>query len=131
MCAAYDRDVSASLGYPQGAGVTNLAEVESRHVRGLLADVAKRRPTRSSQAGAAGALKSFFRILVEDEQSQRSCSSSPISGASGSGDVAGAVCARNTRQFVERVGERGDLAVVEVLLEERRDHGDVGAGSGL
>jgi site-specific recombinase XerD len=70
-CAAYDRDVSACLGYLQGQGVTDLAQVKPTHLRAFLAEESKRRPAPSSQARATAALKSFFRFLVEDEQLER------------------------------------------------------------
>jgi site-specific recombinase XerD len=70
-CAAYERDVSACLGYLQGQGVTDLAQVKPTHLRGFLAEESKRRPAPSSQARATAALKSFFRFLIEDEQFER------------------------------------------------------------
>jgi site-specific recombinase XerD len=70
-CAAYERDVSACLGYLEGQGVTDLAEVRPTHLRGFLAEDAKRRPAPSSQARATAALKSFFRFLVDDERLDR------------------------------------------------------------
>ncbi len=70
-CAAYERDVSACLGYLQGEGVMNLADVRPTHLRAFLAEDAKRRPAPSSQGGATAALKSFFRFLVDDERLDR------------------------------------------------------------
>jgi site-specific recombinase XerD len=70
-CAAYERDVSACLGYLQGEGLADLAEVRPTHLRAFLAEDAKRRPAPSSQARATAALKSFFRFLVDDERLER------------------------------------------------------------
>ncbi|MHB1242050.1 MAG: tyrosine-type recombinase/integrase [Gaiellaceae bacterium] len=70
-CAAYKRDVSACLGYLQGQGLADLAEVRPTDLRAFLAEDAKRRPAPSSQARATAALKSFFRFLVDDEQLER------------------------------------------------------------
>jgi site-specific recombinase XerD len=70
-CAAYERDVSACLGYLQGQEITDLAEVRPTHLRAFLAEDATRRPAPSSQARATAALKSFFRFLVDDEQLER------------------------------------------------------------
>jgi site-specific recombinase XerD len=70
-CAAYERDVSACLGYLEGEGVADLAEVKPTRLRGFLAEDAKRRPSPSSQARATAALKSFFRFLVDDERLER------------------------------------------------------------
>ncbi len=65
-CAAYERDVSACLGYLQGQDILDLAEVRPTHLRAFLAEDAKRRPAPLSQARATAALKSFFRFLVDD-----------------------------------------------------------------
>jgi len=70
-CSAYERDVSACLGYLQGQGIVDLAEVRPTHLRAFLAEDARRRPAPSSQARATPALKSFFRFLVDDEQLER------------------------------------------------------------
>jgi site-specific recombinase XerD len=70
-CAAYERDVSACLGYLEGQGFEDLAEVRPTHLRAFLAEDAKRRPAPSSQARATAALKSFFRFLVDDERLER------------------------------------------------------------
>ena len=70
-CAAYERDVSACLGYLEGQGLEDLAEVRPTHLRTFLAEDAKRRPAPSSQARATAALKSFFRFLVDDERLKR------------------------------------------------------------
>jgi len=70
-CSAYERDVSACLGYLQGQGIVDLAEVRPTHLRAFLAEDARRRPAPSSQARATAALKSFFRFLVDDEQLER------------------------------------------------------------
>lgn len=66
--AAYERDVSACLGYLQGEGFQDLAQVKVTHLRAFLAEEQKRRPALSSQARATAALKSFFRFLVEEER---------------------------------------------------------------
>jgi integrase/recombinase XerD len=55
-CSAYERDVSACLGYLQGECIEDLAEEQ------------KRRPAMSSQARTTAALKSFFRFLVDEER---------------------------------------------------------------
>ncbi|MGH3021902.1 MAG: tyrosine-type recombinase/integrase [Gaiellaceae bacterium] len=70
-CAAYERDVSACLGYLEGQGIEDLADVLPMHLRGFLAEDAKRRPAPSSQARATAALKSFFHFLVDDERLDR------------------------------------------------------------
>lgn len=70
-CSAYERDVSACLGYLQGQGLEDLAEVRPTHLRAFLAEDATRRPAPSSQARATAALKSFFRFLVDDERLDR------------------------------------------------------------
>jgi site-specific recombinase XerD len=67
-CSAYERDVSACLGYLQGEGIEDLAEVKVTHLRAFLAEEQKRRPAVSSQARTTAALKSFFRFLVEEER---------------------------------------------------------------
>jgi site-specific recombinase XerD len=66
--AAYERDVSARLGYLQGQGIEELREVTVTHLRAFLAAEAERRPALSSQARTTAALKSFFRFLVEEER---------------------------------------------------------------
>jgi site-specific recombinase XerD len=66
--AAYERDVSACLGYLQGQGIDELGEVKVTHLRAFLAAEAERRPALSSQARTTAALKSFFRFLVEEER---------------------------------------------------------------
>ncbi|MDQ3889776.1 MAG: tyrosine-type recombinase/integrase, partial [Actinomycetota bacterium] len=70
-CAAYERDVSACLGYLERLGLTTWAEVRPTHLRAFLAQDAKRRPATSSQARATAALKSYFRFLVDDERLER------------------------------------------------------------
>jgi site-specific recombinase XerD len=55
-CSAYERDVSACLGYLQGECIEDLAEEQ------------KRRPAMASQARTTAALKSFFRFLVDEER---------------------------------------------------------------
>jgi len=60
-CAAYERDVSACLGYLQGQDIVDLAEVRPTHLRAFSAEDATRRPAPSNQARATAALKSFFR----------------------------------------------------------------------
>src|SRR5580704_15354171 len=67
-CAAYERDVSACLGYLQGEGIEELAEVKVTHLRGFLAEEQERRPAVSSQSRTTAALKCFFRFLVEEER---------------------------------------------------------------
>jgi site-specific recombinase XerD len=67
-CSAYERDVSACLGYLQGEGIEDLAEVKVTHLRAFLAEEQKRRPAGSSQARTTAALKCFFRFLVEEER---------------------------------------------------------------
>lgn len=67
-CAAYERDVSACLGYLQGEGIADLGEVRVTHLRAFLAEEQKRRPAVSSQARTTAALKCFFRFLVEEER---------------------------------------------------------------
>jgi site-specific recombinase XerD len=66
-CAAYERDVSACLGYLQGAGV-KLVEARVTHLRAFLAEERRRRPAVASQARTTAALKCFFRFLVEEER---------------------------------------------------------------
>src|SRR5215204_6563759 len=66
-CSAYERDVSACLGYLQGEGI-ELAEVRVTHLRAFLASEHERRPAVSSQARTTAALKCFFRFLVEEER---------------------------------------------------------------
>ncbi len=66
-CSAYERDVSACLGYLQGERI-ELAEVKVTHLRAFLAEEQKRRPAVSSQARTTAALKCFFRFLVEEER---------------------------------------------------------------
>jgi integrase/recombinase XerC len=70
-CAAYERDDSACLGYLQGAGIRDLAEVRVTHLRAFLAEEEKSRPAVSSQARTTAALKCFFRFLVEEERIAR------------------------------------------------------------
>jgi site-specific recombinase XerD len=70
-CAAYERDVTACLGYLQGQGVRDLGEVKLTHLRAFLAEEQKRRPAVSSQARTTAALKCFFRFLVEEERIDR------------------------------------------------------------
>jgi site-specific recombinase XerD len=67
-CAAYERDVSACLGYLKGQGIDDLAEVRVTHLRAFLAEEQRRRPAVSSQARTTAALKCFFRFLVEEER---------------------------------------------------------------
>src|SRR5215203_6744672 len=69
-CSAYERDVSACLGYLQGEGI-ELAEVKVTHLRAFLASEHVRRPAVSSQARTTAALKCFFRFLVEEERLDR------------------------------------------------------------
>ena len=66
-CAAYERDVSACLGYLQAEGI-ELAAARVTHLRAFLADERKRRPAVASQARTTAALKCFFRFLVEEER---------------------------------------------------------------
>jgi site-specific recombinase XerD len=66
--SAYERDVSACMGYLQGQGIDELGEVKVTHLRAFLAAEAERRPALSSQARTTAALKSFFRFLVEEER---------------------------------------------------------------
>jgi integrase/recombinase XerC len=70
-CAAYERDVSACLGYLQADGIEELAEVKVTHLRAFLADEQNRRPAASSQARTTAALKLFFCFLVEEERLRR------------------------------------------------------------
>ena len=70
-CAAYERDVSACLGYLGSCGMDDLAEVRPTHLRAFLAEDAKHQPAPASQARAMVALKSFFRFLVDDERLER------------------------------------------------------------
>ncbi len=67
-CSAYERDVSACLGYLQGEGIEELAEVKVTHLRAFLASEQNTRPAASSQARTTAALKCFFRFLVEEER---------------------------------------------------------------
>jgi site-specific recombinase XerD len=67
-CSAYERDVSACLGYLQAEGVGELAEVRVTHLRAFLASEQNTRPAASSQARTTAALKLFFRFLVEEER---------------------------------------------------------------
>ena len=67
-CSAYERDVSACLGYLQGEGIEDLAEVKVTHLRAFLASEQNTRPAASSQARTTAALKCFFRFLVEEER---------------------------------------------------------------
>ncbi len=67
-CSAYERDVSACLGYLQGEGIEELAEVKVTHLRAFLASEQNTRPAASSQARTTAALKLFFRFLVEEER---------------------------------------------------------------
>ena len=67
-CSAYERDVSACLGYLQGEGIEELAEVKVAHLRAFLASEQNTRPAASSQARTTAALKLFFRFLVEEER---------------------------------------------------------------
>jgi integrase/recombinase XerD len=67
-CSAYERDVSACLGYLRAEGIADLAEVRTTHLRAFLAEEMKRRPAASSQARTVAALKAFFRFLVEEER---------------------------------------------------------------
>jgi site-specific recombinase XerD len=66
-CAAYERDVSACLGYLQAEGV-ELADARVTHLRAFLAGERERRPAVASQARTTAALKCFFRFLVEEER---------------------------------------------------------------
>jgi integrase/recombinase XerD len=66
-CSAYERDVSACLGYLHGQGI-ELGGVKVTHLRAFLAEEQKRRPAVSSQARTTAALKCFFRFLVEEER---------------------------------------------------------------
>ena len=50
-CSAYERDVSACLGYLQGQGIDGLAEVRLTHLRAFLAEDAKRRPAPRARRG--------------------------------------------------------------------------------
>ena len=70
-CSAYERDVSACLGYLQGQGSRDLAEVKVTHLRAFLAEEQKRRPAVSSQARTTAALRCFFRFLIEEERIAR------------------------------------------------------------
>jgi site-specific recombinase XerD len=67
-CSAYERDVSACLGYLQGEGIDELAEVKVTHLRAFLASEHNTRPAASSQARTTAALECFFRFLVEEER---------------------------------------------------------------
>jgi site-specific recombinase XerD len=67
-CAAYERDVSACLGYLQAEGIEELGEVRVTHLRAFLASEQNTRPAASSQARTTAALKLFFRFLVEEER---------------------------------------------------------------
>lgn len=67
-CSAYERDVSACLGYLQAAGIKDLSEVKVTHLRSFLAEEQKRRPAVSSQVRTTAALRCFFRFLVEEER---------------------------------------------------------------
>jgi integrase len=67
-CSAYERDVSACLGYLQGEGIRDLGEVKVTHLRAFLAAEQVRRPAVSSQARSTAALKCFVRFLVEEER---------------------------------------------------------------
>ena len=67
-CAAYERDVARCLGYLQGEGIEELAEVKVTHLRAFLASEQNTRPAASSQARTTAALKLFFRFLVEEER---------------------------------------------------------------
>jgi site-specific recombinase XerD len=67
-CAAYERDVSACLGYLQAEGIEELGEVRVTHLRAFLASEQNTRPAASSQARTTAALKLFFRFLVEEDR---------------------------------------------------------------
>ena len=66
-CSAYERDVSACLGYLQRERI-ELPDVKVTHLRAFLAEEQERRPAVSSQARTTAALKCFFRFLVEEER---------------------------------------------------------------
>jgi site-specific recombinase XerD len=66
-CSAYERDVSACLGYLQAEGI-ELAAVKVTHLRAFLAEEELHRPAVASQARTTAALKCFFRFLVEEER---------------------------------------------------------------
>jgi site-specific recombinase XerD len=66
-CAAYERDVSACLGYLQAEGI-ELVDARVTHLRAFLAEERTRRPAVASQARTTAALKCFFRFLVEEER---------------------------------------------------------------
>jgi site-specific recombinase XerD len=66
-CAAYERDVSACLGYLQAEGI-ELAEARVTDLRAFLAEERERRPAVASRARTTAALKCFFRFLVEEER---------------------------------------------------------------
>jgi site-specific recombinase XerD len=70
-CSAYERDVSACLGYLQAEGIEELGEVRVTHLRAFLASEQNTRPAASSQARTTAALKLFFRFLVEEERLPR------------------------------------------------------------
>jgi hypothetical protein len=67
-CSAYERDVSACLGYLEGERIEELAEVKVTHLRAFLASEQNMRPDASSQARTTAALKLFFGFLVEGER---------------------------------------------------------------
>ncbi len=56
-CSAYERDVSACLGYLQGEGIEELAEVKVTHLRAFLAERAEHAPGRLEPGAHDAALK--------------------------------------------------------------------------
>ncbi|MGH2997747.1 MAG: tyrosine-type recombinase/integrase [Burkholderiales bacterium] len=70
-CSAYERDISACLGFLERSGIVELSLVRPPQLRAFLAAEAERRPAVGSQARTVAALKCFFRFLVENEYLER------------------------------------------------------------
>jgi site-specific recombinase XerD len=66
-CSAYERDVTACLGFFRAEGINDWAMLRPPDLRRFLADEAARRSASSSQARTVAALKCFFRFLCESE----------------------------------------------------------------
>ena len=104
-CAAYERDVSACLGYLRADGIA-LAEARVTHLRAFLAEERERRPAVASQARTTAALKCFFRFLVEEER----LAPRPVAAAANAEEAGGAARradARRARAAARPAGPRG------------------------